>query len=435
MYVNIYVGIYMSLPFVNRFKELEILNKKRFVSLSGRRRLGKSCLVDKYLDSNSGLRLQAIESSPALQVESLWEDLREVIQTDLKPVTIKDLLELINLEFAHRSKAFTLCFDEFPYLVNEDSSVASQFQKWMGQKKFPKNLRLVFLGSSRQVMRETFERVSGALFDRTYPVTLQPLGYKEFCQATGRDCADKDNFLIYSLLGGCPFYWDTLLDGKMDALSVANEHFFHSGAFFEDEPIRLLRDEKVDGTLAVSVLDSIGRGASKPSEIASRAQKSLPNLSRILKLLDQTFLAKSTKPFGSSEAKSRSKVYSIEDPALGFLYSVARKHGKRWQNYSQEHQRNLLNVHASKVMERSFRAQFNSEPYWEEKKIEVDAIRYVGDSKEVIISELKLAALSASEKKRIKDEVTKKVQASGIPTMVRAWKVEVIDWNDFVNAL
>ncbi len=65
-------------------------------------------------------------------------------------------------------------------------------------------------------------------------------------------------------------------------MALAESLYFDYAPSMEQEPQRLLRDEGVIGLNAVVVLEAVGRGAERPSEIASRLGTAQTNLSRLL---------------------------------------------------------------------------------------------------------------------------------------------------------
>src|SRR5208283_1258687 len=125
--------------------------------------------------------------------------------------------------------------------------------------------------------------------------------------------------------------------------------FFGRSAFLEDEPLRILRDESIAGMTAQSVLEAVGRGAEKPSEIAARLGTAQTNLGRTFQqLLDASILAREI-PFGESLRSTKKSRYRIQDPALRFWFRVYSPHRTRWMHYNQAEKLKLLHDHASTV--------------------------------------------------------------------------------------
>lgn len=425
--------------FINRNKELKELKNYSKLALTGRRRIGKSALVDEYLKDNNGLRLQAIESTQALQLQNIWAELQEYLPISIEPQSFEDLFELINVGLMARTnkEKFTICFDEFPYLYETDNSIASRFQKWLDSKKFPKNLQVIFCGSSRSMMHLLFERSSSPLFDRCeHIIRLPPLSYKHFCEFLKLPALDLSSFTLYSLVGGIPKYWHLLKHGDLHPLVVVTKLFMDSTAYFENEPERILRDEKIDGISALGVFDAIGRGANKPSEIAARAGIPVNGLSRLLKFLTETYLIKVVTPFGMDENTTKNRIYIISDPALRFWYSVARVHREKWRFYDEKKQSDILKIHVGAIMEQSIREYYQAQNYWERSNLEIDLVRYNQENyTEIIVSEIKLRKLKKMERLKIHQDLDEKILSSQLVHKYISWKSEVLDETDCLNLL
>ena len=134
----------MELPFANRAGELKALHaamdKGGLIVVFGRRRVGKTRLLTKWLDGVNGLYSQAIEAAPAIQVEQILRDIAASMDTPIVLKTLEELLELLRgLRFAFSNSSAPLCWSaKFPsarvcgqrnasYTVSTTLSCASGF--------------------------------------------------------------------------------------------------------------------------------------------------------------------------------------------------------------------------------------------------------------------------------------------------------------------
>ena len=85
-------------------------------------------------------------------------------------------------------------------------------------------------------------------------------------------------------LGGIPKYWQ-FVDSGRDVVALVESLYFDLALYMEQEPQRILRDEGATGLNALAMLEAVGRGAERPSEIASRLGAAQTNLSRLLQQL------------------------------------------------------------------------------------------------------------------------------------------------------
>ncbi len=425
------------MAFVNRTDELSLLKKHGqhcdFVVIFGRRRVGKTALVREWAKTGKIVYSQAIEAATNMQITQINQDLSRVLPSGIaQPQTWDELLGAIALV---REKV-TVVIDEFPYLVNSDSTLPSRLQRWLDHSK-PKNVGLVLLGSSQHMMHGMFLDGTAPLYGRADRILhLKPMSYKHFCQALKLKPSERESYVKFAMVGGVPRYWNFLRDCP-NPLEAAEKLYFGDQALLSEEPDRLLRDEAIEGINARSLLEAIGRGAQRPSEIASRMGLPQTSLSKTLQLLMQTSLIRRRLPFGESVRSSKRTLYQIQDPCMRFWYEVFSPHQSRWNHYSAEKRLRLLNDHASKLLEDSFQQLFSDcSSYWEGSLVEFDCVRFADETmKSVVISELKWSSLDPLEKKRLKVEIDQKFLSSEISRKYKLAAIEVLDFGDVSKKL
>jgi uncharacterized protein len=157
-------------------------------------------------------------------------------------------------------------------------------------------------------------------------------------------------------------------------VTLAEALYFDFAPYMEQEPQRILLDEGVSGVNAIAMLEAVGRGAERPSQIAARLGTAQTNLSRVLQqLLDTSTLAREL-PFGESMRSTKKTLYRIQDPTIRFWFRVYSPHQSLWRTYTDEHKRKLIHDHAATVFEDFCRARFpGSQRYWEQ-NIELDLV-------------------------------------------------------------
>lgn len=372
--INSYASLVLvTLAFVNRASELAELDaaarKGGLLVMYGRRRVGKTRLIRQWLDTHDGLYSQAIEANLDIQLDQVFRDLQPRLETSLVPKTWAELLELLALQ----RRPWALCIDELPYLTAVDPSLPSQLQRWM-DRGMPPGCLLVLAGSSTRMMHDLFLHRAAPLYGRARKlVHIEPMSYEAFCDACDLATADPDAFEKFACVGGVPKYWE-FLEPEQDAVALAEALYFDFAPYMEHEPQRLLRDEGVVGLNAVAVLEAIGRGAERPSEIASRLGTAQTNLSRLLQQLLDTSVLGRELPFGESVRSTKKSLYRIQDPALRFWYRVFSPHRSRWATYPLPERRKLVHDHASTVFEDVCRARYpGSSRYWE-RDLELDLV-------------------------------------------------------------
>lgn len=414
----------MELDFVNRAEELRLLDEHvaegGLLVVFGRRRVGKTRLLTHWLRRRQGLYSQAIEASKEQQVAQVFEDLRPGLTTTLVPRTFSELLELVDLQ----PKDLVLCLDELPYLVASDPSLPSVLQRWLDHRK-RKRGSLILSGSSTRMMNDLFLNRSAPLFGRARRIVeIAPMSYRAFCKACGQNPSSRESFVRFSLVGGVPKYWELLRRGQ-DSVALAEELFFGSAPALEFEPTRLLKDEGVSGLTAPAVLEAVGRGAHKPSEIAGRLGTPQTNLSRLLQVLLDARLLQRELPFGESVRSTKRTLYRIADPTLRFWFHVYSPHRSRWRTYAREEKAKLLEDHASTVFEDQLRGLWpGSARYWEA-GVELDVVRE--ERHGLVVSEVKWAALSKPEKNGLQQQLEARFRQTTLGRAQPQVRFEVLD--------
>ena len=92
------------------------------------------------------------------------------------------------------------------------------------------------------------------------------------------------------------------------------------------EPDRLLREETPAATALRPLLDVIGNGAHRISEIAGRLGRPASSLSRPLASLTEMGLVRRETPFGADPKSGKRSLYRIDDPFLRLWFRVVAPH-------------------------------------------------------------------------------------------------------------
>lgn len=308
------------MKFVDRIGETarlrDALSRKKssLVVVYGRRRLGKSTLIKRVL-SDRDVYFLADRSEGQHQRTLLAKVIAQVF-SDFDKLTYPDWESMFRAVNYRADKRFTLCLDEFPYLVEQSPELPSVLQKIVDEKQLKYNL--VLCGSSQNMMYGLFLDSTAPLYGRADEIMrLAPIRLPYIQEALGLDATAAIE--EYSVWGGVPRYWE--LRESRSSLDDAMWHNILSvnGALYE-EPIKLFQDDVKDIVKTSTIMSYIGTGANRLSEIAGRCDEPATNLSRPLKkLIDLGFLEKDV-PFGIDEKNAKKSLYKIEDPFMAFYY-------------------------------------------------------------------------------------------------------------------
>ena len=297
-----------------RLKDALAREKSSLVVMYGRRRLGKSTLIKRVL-SDTDVYFLADRSEGQHQRVLLAKVIAQVFP-DFDKLTYPDWESMFRAVNYRTDKRFTLCLDEFPYLVEQSSELPSVLQKLVDEKLLKYNL--VLCGSSQNMMYGLFLDSTAPLYGRADEIMkLAPIRLPYIQEALSLDAMNAIE--EYTVWGGVPRYWE--LRESQNSLSDALWHniFSINGNLYE-EPIKLFQDDVKDIVKTSTIMSYIGSGANRLSEIAARCNEPATNLSRPLKkLIDLGFLEKDV-PFGSDEKNAKKSLYKIADPFMAFYY-------------------------------------------------------------------------------------------------------------------
>lgn len=412
--------------FVNRTSELEDLRRQSghggLLVVFGRRRVGKTRLLAEWLRSDGGLYTQAIEAGREIQLAQVWSDIRHglpKVPASTEPRSWAELFDLIDLH----PKPPTLCVDEFPYLVAADPSLPSVLQRFLDHRK--RRSTIVLAGSSTRMMHAAFLDRSAPLYGRARKVVhVEPMSYGAFAEARRLRPGRPETFVRFSMVGGIPRYWE-LVERDESSIDLAEALFFGPSPLLDAEPWRLLADEGISGLTALAVLEAIGRGASKASEIAARLATAQTNLSRVLELLLDANILVRELPFGESTRTTKRTLYRIADPTLRFWFRVYSPHRSRWVTYDRELREKLIRDHAATVFEDVVRARHaDAARYWEA-GVELDVVRREGDG--LVVTEVKWARLTPAKRAEVLADLRLRFAKTALAKRATSVAFEVVD--------
>lgn len=304
-----------------RLERFLALREGGLACLYGRRRIGKSRLLEEVLSGRDDVITHVADrSEAALQRARLARDIA-VRLPGFDRVTYADWGTLFDRWRQEAPVGSVLVIDELPYLVERSPELPSVLQRVTdgfrrtGQKLF-------LCGSSQHVMQGLLLKPDEPLYGRAREMfCLGPISFGWTRRAFPKLSA-WDRFQHYAIWGGVPRYWE-VCQGERNLWETVRLQVFSPQGLFHDEPDFLLHDDLADAVQAMSVLSLIGQGVSRLTEIAARLQVPVTSLSRPLKRLVELELVIKDMPFGALEKGNKKTLYRIADPFLHFWYSFA----------------------------------------------------------------------------------------------------------------
>lgn len=328
MLLNImFVRIILTMEFLNRHHEISRLDRVLgspggFAAIWGRRRVGKSRLLIEWSRRRDGLYAVADASAPAVQRRYLAAAAAGRFPgfADVDYPDWRSFFKRLTAEAAKAHWPGPVILDELPYLIAADPTITSALQNWLDDPR-PRPC-LVVSGSSQQMMHGNLLDAGAPLYGRASEAfALRPLqpGYLQQAFPTA---GMGELVSLYALWGGMPRYWELAQPFASDLDAAVDTLVLDPAGPLHDEPDRLLRAETPPATTLRPMLDVIGAGAHRASEIGGRLGKPVSSLARPLATLVAMNLVRRETPFGSDPKSGRRSLYRIDDSFLRLWFRV-----------------------------------------------------------------------------------------------------------------
>lgn len=314
--------------FVGRSRELNKLNalynsnQFEFVVFYGRRRVGKTTLINEFTEQKKSIYYMAVEGT---KKENLAGLSKTFLQESLAPLSqfndYEDLLLYID-QLALSGERYIVAIDEFPYLAASYPAISSLLQKHIDHCWKNSNLFLILCGSSMSFMEEQVLGYKSPLYGRrTAQFKIHPFTFFEARQMLS-SFAPEDQAILYGATGGIPEYLSRINRYLSLERNLIDLFFDESGRLFE-EPVNLLKQELREPATYHSIISAIAGGASRLNEIAGKTGLETSGCSNQITSLIALGIIRKETPVTES-ATSRKTIYRLEDSMFLFWYRFVR---------------------------------------------------------------------------------------------------------------
>ena len=308
--------------FIGREREVAALdrlyesNKFEFAVIYGRRRVGKTALINHFIDNKEAIYFMGVESNEKQNLENFSKSIIEYssgIETSF--LSFQAALEYV-FKLAEK-KRFILAIDEYPYVARSSKSLASTLQLLIDKYKDTSKLMLILCGSSMSYMEDEVLAYKSPLYGRrTAQMKIFPFSFDEACRYL-KNYSDEDKALAYGIVGGTPQYL-LQIDDRLSIEDNIKNTYLNPISFLYEEPTNLLKQEVREPAIYTAIITAIAVGASRMSDISNKVGEDSNICANYLKSLINLGIVKKETPYG--EKTSRKSIYSIEDNMFRFWY-------------------------------------------------------------------------------------------------------------------
>ena len=340
---------------IARITEVEVLERKyrseksEFVIVYGRRRIGKTFLVNHvFADRFTFTYVGARKQKPQKQLQRFAEQLKIYSGSTFAP-TLSNWEEAFNqlrslIESKPRQQRKVIFFDEMPWIDTPRSAFVEALEyfwnAWAAQRD---DILFIACGSATSWMVNKLIRNKGGLYNRiTEQIYLRPFKLAECEQYLHAAGCQWDRYSVmqcYMAMGGVPFYM-SLLDPTQSLAQNLDRLFFSKNAPMREEfdELFLALFNQADKYISVVSALSEHREGMLRAEIAQKTKLSGGALTLVLENLERCDFVESYSRFKSSV---RNKLYRISDPYTLFYFKFLSKNNSKdehwWSNNMNSH--------------------------------------------------------------------------------------------------
>ena len=310
--------------FVGRKQELAQLqslyktDKFQLPVIYGRRRVGKTALINEFSKDKDVIFFTGIESSDKQNLENLSRAIFTYTSgSSNSPVfaSFQDALEHV-FELAV-TRRIILVIDEYPYAAKAHKALGSVLQALIDKYKDSSKLFLILCGSSMSFMEEQVLGYQSPLYGRrTAQFKVQPFSFFESRVYFSR-FSDLDMATTYGIVGGTPQYL-LQMDDSLSVEENIKTNVLNPSVYLFEEPGNLLKQEVREAAVYNAIISAIASGSTRMSEISGKVGEDSGVCATYIKKLISLGLVRKETPFG--EKPSRRTIYSIEDNLFRFWY-------------------------------------------------------------------------------------------------------------------
>ena len=310
--------------FIGREKELDLLStelmtwkKKTAVLIYGKRRVGKSTLINEAARLFNGIVINhlCITSTFEGNLDSIYKSVSEGL--GLPRIQFESMLAMMDY-LGTLDKRILLIIDEYPYLkqTRKKNEVDSYMQAVID--RLPSNVKLILCGSYITVMKELLTE-DNPLFGRFS--LIQHIHDFDYYDASKfyPDLPVREKIAFYSVFGGCPYVLENLDVEKSLKDNIVRLLLPETGIIRSHIENIMLKE--IQKAFDIRILECLGNGKKKYTEIRDQLGNSETGLlDKQLKILLDMEAIQKTEPINRRNDKKK-QFYEITDNLMRFYFS------------------------------------------------------------------------------------------------------------------
>ena len=323
------------MDFFDRKNEIALLRgiretartKARMTILKGRRRVGKTSLLQKAYGDGDFLYFFVARKNEADLCRDFSAEISRYLGVSLpgEASSFESVFQFL-MELS-RTRHFTLVLDEFQDFLRIDKSVFSTMQRDWDRFKSGSKMNLVVCGSINRLMEQIFS-ADQPLFGRaTNEIDLRPFTtdtVKEILASHVPECPRDALLALWAFTGGVAKYTELLMDNGALTVDDMVRSMISEGSTIPNEGKVILVDEfGKDYATYFSILSLIASGRTGRAEIQNVTGSDIGGY--LTKLESEYRLVTKKVPFGA-DGRNRNMKYELADNFLRFWFRFIYKY-------------------------------------------------------------------------------------------------------------
>ena len=310
--------------FIGREKELtdlnELYSQDRFqlFVLYGRRRVGKTTLLNEFCKDKDTIFYSAEQSNNKLNLEKFSSLVFSFYgENNLEPFS-SWTNALSYIDERQKDKKLVLVIDEFPYLVRKNRALLSELQHLVDHRLAKGKLFMILCGSYMGFMEKEVLGSKSPLFGRrTAQLHMKPFNYQTSSKFLD-GFSDIEKLELYGAFGGTPLYLQQINADESFEENIKRA-YLKVTAYLYEEALLLLRQEVQEPGVYSAIIEAIASGYTKANEISTKIGEDSAKCLKYIKTLCELGILHKETPFREKEA-SRKTIYGISDFMFRFWY-------------------------------------------------------------------------------------------------------------------
>lgn len=333
----------------NLFRQWLQSAQAEFAVVYGRRRVGKTYLIRNFFDPYTVFSFTGTyELDTATQINNFYVELKRVWQlaeTKTPPQNWSEAFHLLTdylNSIDKKTEKIVVFIDELPWLDRTGADfVTALAYFWNQYASYKRDLLLITCGSAASWILRKLLNDKGGLHNRvTKRLELKPFTLREtaeFCQYRHLKFTQYQITQLYMIMGGIPFYWQAVEQGKSVA-QVIDQLCFEQNGLLANEFRPLFYSLFKNAENHIAIIEALAKNPNGLVRTMLLEKTNMENggtFSRTLEQLEDCGFIKAIAPFGK---KTKDTVFRLIDFYsifyLKFIKGNVSDRTNVWQNIS-----------------------------------------------------------------------------------------------------